>query len=79
MPLYEYICPDCNTETELLRSFSEADQSLTCDACGGEHVKRKLSVCYAQSDGYAVSPRPAGETGGGCGSCAGGNCGSCGH
>ena len=74
MPIYEYICVDCKREYEIIRSFSEADLPLRCEGCGSEQVKRKLSVCYAQSDGQAVS-----GMGGGCGSCAGGNCGSCGH
>ena len=74
MPIYEYICQDCQKEYELLRSFSEADAPLACEQCGGEHVKRKLSVCYAQADGHAVS-----GAGGGCSSCAGGNCTSCRH
>jgi putative FmdB family regulatory protein len=73
MPIYEYICPDCKTEVEILRSFDEADEPLNCDQCGGGNVRRKLSVCYAQSDGGAVS-----GMGGGCGPCAGGNCASCG-
>lgn len=73
MPIYEYICLDCKTETEILRSFNEADQSIDCDDCGGENVKRKLSVFYAQSGGSTVS-----GMGGGCSSCAGGSCGSCG-
>lgn len=73
MPIYEYICLDCKTETEILRSFNEADQSIDCDDCGGENVKRKLSVFYAQSGGSTIS-----GAGGGCSSCAGGNCSSCG-
>ncbi len=73
MPIYEYICLDCKQEYEQLRSFNEADQPMVCSACGGEHVKRKLSVIYAQSGGSTAS-----GAGGGCGSCAGGNCASCG-
>ena len=73
MPIYEYICLDCKKEYEMLRTFNEADLPTACDACGGERVKRKLSVVYAQSGGQMVS-----GTGGGCGSCAGGNCSSCG-
>ena len=63
MPIYEYICLDCKTETEILRSFNEADQSIDCDDCGGENVKRKLSVFYAQSGGSTIS-----GAGGGCSS-----------
>jgi putative FmdB family regulatory protein len=75
MPIYEYVCLDCKKEYEILRSFNEADNPPVCKECGGENVKRKLSVFYAQSGGHAVS----GAGGGGCSSCQGGNCSSCGH
>ena len=74
MPIYEYICLDCKKEYEILRSFNEADQLIDCEHCGGENVKRKLSVFYAQSGGSTVS-----GMGGGCNSCSGGSCASCGH
>jgi len=75
MPIYEYVCLDCKKEYEVLRSFNEADKAFVCQECGGENVKRKLSVFCAQSGGHAVS----GAGGGSCTSCAGGNCSSCGH
>jgi len=81
MPIYEYICLDCRKEYEILRSFNEADQSIACNECGGENVKRKLSVFYAQRGGSTISARPGSAErvgGGGCSSCAGGNCGTCG-
>jgi len=74
MPIYEYVCLDCKKEYEILRSFSESDKPLACNQCGGENVKRKLSVVFAQSGGQAV-----GSSSGGCRSCAGGGCSSCGH
>ena len=73
MPIYEYLCQDCNEETESLRSVDEADHPMVCSACGGENVKRKLSMFFAQSGGSTL-----GGTGGGCSSCAGGDCSSCG-
>ena len=74
MPIYEYICLDCKKEYEILRSFSEANKSVTCEECGSENVKRKLSVFYAQSGGSTIS-----GMGGGCSSCASSDCASCGH
>ena len=76
MPIYEYICLDCKTEIEILRSFNESDQPIDCDECGSDNVKRKLSLAIAHSGGSAVSGMGGGS---GCNSCAGGNCGSCGH
>lgn len=83
MPIYEYICLDCKKEYEILRSFSESDKPIACNQCGGENVKRKLSVVFAQSGGHTINARPgsagrAGRAGGGCSSCSGGNCSSCG-
>jgi len=36
MPLYEYRCPKCQTEFELKRPASEAQQSAKCPNCGAE-------------------------------------------
>jgi putative FmdB family regulatory protein len=73
MPIYEYVCQDCDKDFEVIRSMSQADAPIACQACGGEHVKRKLALFYAQSGGRSVS----GTSSGGCGSCSGGSCGSC--
>jgi len=75
MPIYEYICQDCKNEFEVIRPMSQADVPMACDQCGGENIKRKLSLFFAESGGKAV----AGASVPACGSCAGGNCASCGH
>ena len=75
MPIYEYVCKECEVVFEVLRSMNQADEPIDCASCGGKHTKRKLSVFFAESGGKAVSgmSEPA------CGSCAGGNCASCGQ
>ena len=76
MPIYEYVCDDCQKEVELIRPMSQADAPLICEACGGTHLKRKLALCFARSGGHAVegtAPAPS------CSGCVGGNCSSCGH
>jgi len=75
MPIYEYTCKDCQHEFELLRPMSQADVPMACARCGGENLKRKLSVFFAESGGRAVS----GASESSCGACSGGNCSSCGH
>jgi len=75
MPIYEYICQDCQHEFELLRPMSQADLAMACDRCGGENIKRKLSVFFAESGGRSV----AGMSEPSCGSCSGGDCSGCGH
>ncbi len=75
MPIYEYVCQDCENEFEVIRPMSQADVPMACASCGGKHTKRQLSLFYAESGGRAV----AGTSAPACGSCAGGSCASCGH
>jgi putative FmdB family regulatory protein len=76
MPVYEYVCQDCQHEFEKLRPMSDADALVACDGCRGEHTQRKLSVFFAQSAGQTVAGTSAGKS---CGGCTGRSCGSCGH
>ncbi len=75
MPLYEYHCEDCQTQSEVLvRSSSE---QVTCPKCGSQRLTKLLSTFSAR----------AGSSDTGCGSCElGGTCGmnspprgGCGH
>ncbi len=75
MPIYEYICQDCKREFEVIRPMNRADAPMACASCGGEDIKRQISVFYAESGGKAVS----GMSEPSCGACAGGNCAGCGH
>jgi putative FmdB family regulatory protein len=70
MPLYEYVCADCEEKFEkYVRAWGEA---VDCPACRSEAVEKQLSsFAFAAADGI----RPSG--GGGCG-CGRGGCG-CGH
>jgi putative FmdB family regulatory protein len=72
MPIYEYICQDCQNEFERIRSFKDADAAQTCNHCQGENIKRQISLFNATSGGRAIAGT------GGCNSCAGGSCASCG-
>lgn len=74
MPIYEYICNDCQVVFESLRSMSQADDKIACIACGKGNTRRKPSVCYSESGGKTL----AGSASASCGSCSGGNCGNCG-
>lgn len=73
MPLYEYVCLECSSKFEKLRSAAESD-GVACDGCGSDHTRRLLSLFAAHSKGDGGT-RCIG--GGGCGSCSGGNCASC--
>lgn len=75
MPIYEYVCLNCNHQFEAIRPMSQADAPQICQKCGAENIKRKLSLFFAESGGKAVS----GMTEPSCSSCASGNCSTCGH
>ena len=72
MPIYEYVCMQCESHfEELVRNGEEPP----CPDCGASNVRRQLSV-FA-SVGASEQPTFRGPTGGG-GGCCGGSCG-CGH
>jgi putative FmdB family regulatory protein len=79
MPIYEYICSDCETEFAQLRPMSKVDAPIACSACGSAHTSRKLSLFAAVSRGNGDHAHADSGTSGGCGTCGGGNCGSCHH
>jgi putative FmdB family regulatory protein len=67
MPLYEFVCRDCNRQQELLVRGSETP---VCTECGGQHLSKLLSlpVTHTAGGGQTDSrPRPSGSCGSGCG------------
>ncbi|MGB2952560.1 MAG: zinc ribbon domain-containing protein [Gaiellaceae bacterium] len=66
MPIYEYVCMECESPfEELVRNGVDPD----CPDCGGSNVRKQLSVFAAH--GTAEQP----SFGGGSGGCCGGSCG----
>ena len=57
MPIYEYVCTDCNTRFEALRSMSKADATISCENCAGEKTSRVVSAAFAHSSGSVVAGR----------------------
>lgn len=77
MPLYEYVCTDCNTRFDaLVRSVATAD-SVSCESCSGQNVRRLISrfATVGGFDDQATASDFQVRSGGGC---CGGSCG-CGH
>ncbi len=68
MPLYDFLCRDCETQSELLVRSSTETQ--VCPQCGGDHLMRLLSVPAAPHGGASSSAAPgpprSGPCGGGC-------------
>ena len=69
MPIYEYVCMECESHFEEL---VRGDQRVACPDCRTENVKKQFSVFSAH--GTATQPTFGGSAGG----CCGGSCG-CGH
>jgi putative FmdB family regulatory protein len=75
MPIYEYICDDCQAEFEKL--VLNKQQEIACPKCASKKNSIQLSV-FATSNGSAngSSAKPSASfSGGGGGSCCGGGCG----
>jgi len=71
VPIYEYVCMECESHfEELVRNGEEPD----CPDCSSANVRRQLSV-FAMSGGTAEQPTFRSSGGGGC---CGGSCG-CGY
>jgi len=66
MPIFEYVCKECNHEFEAIVYGS---QKVNCPKCHGRKLTTQLSV-------FAVSSKGASSTGSEAGSVA--PCGSCG-
>ncbi|NLE09195.1 MAG: zinc ribbon domain-containing protein [Dehalococcoidales bacterium] len=74
MPIYEYVCSDCHSKFELLRSMSRADEKAECPQCkhNAERVLSKFA-CFS-SDSSGMTSAVGGSS---CSSCSSGNCSHC--
>lgn len=64
MPLYEYLCKECEEKFEELRSPSQADTDVSCPDCGSPKVSRQFSTFAAGSGSPGGG---AARSSGGCG------------
>ena len=74
MPIYEYICDDCQAEFEKL--VLNKQQEIACPKCASKKATIQLSV-FATSNGSANGSSVKASTsssGGDGGSCCGGGC-----
>jgi putative FmdB family regulatory protein len=55
MPIYEYACPKCKTELEVMRPFSEADKAVKCPKCNAV-AQKQISNFASQTGSYLQSP-----------------------
>jgi putative FmdB family regulatory protein len=75
MPIYEYVCDDCQTPFEKL--VLNKHQEIACPKCASKKTTLQLSVFSASSGstkGSSAKPSTS-FSGGGGGCCGGGGCG----
>jgi putative FmdB family regulatory protein len=76
MPIYEYVCSDCQTKFEVMRPMSQLSKPVACEHCHSKKTRRAMSLFSASSGGKPVTGTAS--SGGGCGGCSGGSCSGCG-
>ena len=74
MPIYEYVCPHCESEFELLRPMSRATEKVCCPQCQ-QSAERILSVFASFSRDESGLTSPVG--GNSCASCGAASCDTC--
>lgn len=74
MPIYEYVCSDCNLKFELLRALSQANEKASCPRCHKD-AERILSRFAAVSKDETGQTTPVSNP---CSSCTATSCGPCG-
>lgn len=70
MPIYEYVCKNCEKGFEVL--VRSSSQEIHCPGCQGKEVEKQFSTFGMKSGDKFVS-----SSGSGCGSCSSHNCQSC--
>jgi putative FmdB family regulatory protein len=71
MPIYEYVCMECESHfEELVRGDAQPD----CPDCGAANVSKQFSVFTARGTA-ATTPIPSGVRPRSSGGCCGGGCG----
>ena len=68
MPIYEYICEDCQTKFEKI--VINKQQEISCPKCASKKATIQLSVFAAAGSGGSSAPSGSSSGGGGC--CGGG-------
>ena len=74
VPIYEYVCMECESHFEEL---VRGDERIACPDCSATNVSRQFSTFAVHGTTKLPSITPSGG-GGRAGGCCGGSCG-CGH
>jgi putative FmdB family regulatory protein len=75
MPIYEYLCDECETRFEKI--VINKQQEIACPKCASKKASIQLSVfATTTANGNGASAKPSTSFSGSGGSCCGGGCGS---
>jgi putative FmdB family regulatory protein len=78
MPIYDYLCKDCNSTYDVFHKVREIEEDIVCPSCNSRKHTRLLSAPNVAVGGSATSSNadfssaPSCDTPGGC---CGGACG----
>lgn len=64
MPMYEFVCGECDQSFDKVMRFSELDQQPICPTCGSPDTRKKISL-------FASSGSASQGSSGGCGPSSG--------
>jgi putative FmdB family regulatory protein len=73
MPIYEYVCDQCDTRFEKIVLTKQ--QEIACPKCASKKASIQLSVFATANGSNGTSAKSSGSSFGGGGSCCGGGCG----
>ena len=77
MPIYEYICSECDSQFEQMRPLSQSGEAAACPKCH-KPARRKMSTFAAFTTSISGVPKTVpGAGSNSCSSCSSGNCGTC--
>lgn len=55
MPIFEFMCTDCNEPFEELVRSANAIEGVDCPSCGSTHVKKMISTFASKVAGSGTS------------------------
>ena len=58
MAVYEYLCPKCRNQFELMRPMSEAEKPAKCPKCGSKAQKLMSGLGSKTGDSMRAADKP---------------------
>ncbi len=63
MPIFEFVCSQCDQNFEELLRSQSAVQDVTCPNCGSSEISKKISTFASRSTGGGYSFASGGSSG----------------